>query len=576
VRKTVRLTQLLQWQAALLLTFALVISGCNGSQNPQPPPAGGSAGKFFTLTLDPAELTITQGQSAQTTLTITPQNGFVGNIHLILTLQDGSPAPSGITLSPNSIAVSSSNPVTKILTISISNNIEPGVYNLRLVGKAGEFSASTDFKLLVQETSTSPTFALSLNPSELTVIQGESAQTTLTITPRNGFAGNIKLDLLQQDGRPAPNGLSLSPTYVTVRGEEVNQTLTINVARSVSAGTYHLRLIGSANDKTAYTDFVLIVNEASGSGEDEGSRIFPGVLLADVIYEKGTYIAVGFDQANETATILTSHDGKNWIKQNVDVPSVLTDVAHGSGIYVAVGYTARTKAATILTSPDAKRWTKQNIPTAGSLIGVAYGNGIFVAVGYNEQTQTTVVFTSSDGKNWTKQDPNMSLAVTDVIYANRTFIAIGNSSNGAVVLASSDGQNWTRYSLIKIQGALGSIIYGNGIYVTVGFDFDSPLIFTSSDGRNWNRQNVSVPALLIDVTYGNGLYVTVGFDRNTRAAVILTSKDGRRWTKQNTGGAGATFGITYGNGLYVAVGYDENTDTAVILTSPDGKNWHMQ
>jgi hypothetical protein len=49
-------------------------------------------------------------------------------------------------------------------------------------------------------------FTISLNPTSLTVQQGGSGTTTLTITPQNGFTGAVGLSLVG-----APSGVSLSP-----------------------------------------------------------------------------------------------------------------------------------------------------------------------------------------------------------------------------------------------------------------------------------------------------------------------------------------------------------------------------
>jgi hypothetical protein len=60
-----------------------------------------------------------------------------------------------------------------------------------------------------------PDFTISLNPTSLTVQQGSSGTTRLTITPLNGFTGTVNLELVG-----APSGVTLSPTSVDVTGSE--------------------------------------------------------------------------------------------------------------------------------------------------------------------------------------------------------------------------------------------------------------------------------------------------------------------------------------------------------------------
>ena len=46
-----------------------------------------------------------------------------------------------------------------------------------------------------------PGFTLALNPTSLTVQQGSNGQTTLTVTPQNGFTGTMSLSLRSEERR---------------------------------------------------------------------------------------------------------------------------------------------------------------------------------------------------------------------------------------------------------------------------------------------------------------------------------------------------------------------------------------
>jgi hypothetical protein len=116
--------------AALLLVLALAACVPTSTSVPSTRGSGGSGSSpDFTLSLNPASLTVQQGSSGTTQLTITPQGGFTGTVSLSLV-----GAPSGVTLSPTSVNVTGSNPVTQNLTVSVGSGVATGTYNLQVRG----------------------------------------------------------------------------------------------------------------------------------------------------------------------------------------------------------------------------------------------------------------------------------------------------------------------------------------------------------------------------------------------------------------------------------------------------------
>ena len=99
--KTLRL-----YGAGLLAALLLALAACGGGGSPD-----------FTLSLNPTSLTVQQGSNGQTTLTVTPQNGFTGTVALSLVAGQDQ-VPQGLTLSPGSVQVSGTSPVNQSLTLS--------------------------------------------------------------------------------------------------------------------------------------------------------------------------------------------------------------------------------------------------------------------------------------------------------------------------------------------------------------------------------------------------------------------------------------------------------------------------
>ncbi len=106
----------------LVASLALVLVGCGKE--------GGGTGPAadYTLSLAPAALTIVQGATGNTTVTITRTN-FSGAVTLSL-----GGAPTGVS---GSFSPSAPTGTTSALTVSVAAAVAPGVYNLTVAGTGG-------------------------------------------------------------------------------------------------------------------------------------------------------------------------------------------------------------------------------------------------------------------------------------------------------------------------------------------------------------------------------------------------------------------------------------------------------
>src|SRR5439155_803436 len=184
-----------------------------------------SAAPDYTLSLAPAALTIVQGATGTSTVTITRTN-FTG----AETLSLGN-APAGVTGTFNPAAPTGT---SSTLTVSVDAAAAPGVYNLTVDGTATTGNHSTPLTLTV---SAAPDYSLSLSPTALTIGQGATGNTTVTITRAN-FTGAVTLSL---GNAPAGVTGAFSPAAPT----GTSSTLTASVAAAVAPGVYNLTVDGS-------------------------------------------------------------------------------------------------------------------------------------------------------------------------------------------------------------------------------------------------------------------------------------------------------------------------------------------
>jgi hypothetical protein len=235
-------------RGGVALFLALLLGACGFSGRPQPD---------FTISLNPANLNIQQGSSGTTQLTITPQNGFTGTVALSLVAGQDQ-VPQGLTLSPGSVQVSGSGPVNQSLTLSAQPTTPTGTYRLKVRATSESLTREADLAVAVAAPPPSPGFTLALNPTSLTVQQGSNGQTTLTVTPQNGFTGTVALSLAG-----APGGVTLSPASVAVSGSgPVAQALTLSVDEGVAPGTYPLQVRGAAGGHVQEVSLSLTVTAA--------------------------------------------------------------------------------------------------------------------------------------------------------------------------------------------------------------------------------------------------------------------------------------------------------------------------
>jgi Pro-kumamolisin, activation domain/Bacterial Ig-like domain (group 3) len=160
--------------------YTLWIAGTSGAQSTvaaiflsvNPPPG-------FTLSASSAAVNVTQGAGTAAQVAVIPQTGFNGTVHLAVT----SALPAGMTalFAPDSTAGSST------LALNANYSVAAGTYPLTIAGTSGGRTVTTTIPLNVQAVSAMPTaIALTLSPSEGTLVAGSPFTITATVTPAGG------------------------------------------------------------------------------------------------------------------------------------------------------------------------------------------------------------------------------------------------------------------------------------------------------------------------------------------------------------------------------------------------------
>ena len=194
----------------------------------------------YTLSANPSSLTIPQGSQGTSTITITPANGFSGSVTL-----SASGLPNGVT------AAFSPNPATSTstLTLTASTTASPGTATVTVTGISASLTATTTVTVKV---TLAPSYALSANPSSLTITQGTQGTSTITITPANGFSGSVTFSA---SGLPSGVTAAFSPNPASS-----TSTLTLTASASASVGTATVIVTGTSGTLGATATITLTVN----------------------------------------------------------------------------------------------------------------------------------------------------------------------------------------------------------------------------------------------------------------------------------------------------------------------------
>ena len=137
-----------------------------------------AAGPDFTLGAAPNVITIKQGQTGNTVISLNPLNGFNGVANCTI------PAIQSITPSPNAFTVGVGKPTSVAFTVAA--NAAPGTYTASVDGTAAGVPGTRSVKVSIV-VPPPPDFTLTASAPILALTPGASGKITFTMTALNGW-----------------------------------------------------------------------------------------------------------------------------------------------------------------------------------------------------------------------------------------------------------------------------------------------------------------------------------------------------------------------------------------------------
>jgi len=212
----------------------------------------------FTLTANPGQVSIEQGDSESVTIEIARIAPYAGEVTLSL-----ENAPEGLTGSfdPNPAAGN-----TATLTLTADEDLAAQVYEVTVRG-TGSPEATTTISVTITEPADEGGFELSVNPNQISIEKGASGQVSVGIDRIAPYAGAVTLSL-----ENAPAGLTGTFDPNPVAGG--TSTLTLNASAGLTAQTYVVTIRGTGSPEATTTLSVTITEADPGPGPGDGDLAY--------------------------------------------------------------------------------------------------------------------------------------------------------------------------------------------------------------------------------------------------------------------------------------------------------------
>src|SRR5207302_1614438 len=213
---------------------------------------GVTATPNYTLSASPSSVTTKQGGNGQSTITVTPQNGFSGNVTM-----STSTLPSGVTaaFSPNPTSPTTNR---STLTLTASSTATTGMVTVTITGTSGSLTNTTTLTLTVNPAAPPPNYTLSASPSSVTMNQADNGQSTITLTQQNVCSGKLTTST-----STLPSGVtaafSPNPTSPTTHCRYT----TLFRSSTATTGMVTVTITGTSGSLTNTTTLTLTVNPAA-------------------------------------------------------------------------------------------------------------------------------------------------------------------------------------------------------------------------------------------------------------------------------------------------------------------------
>ena len=175
------------------------------------------------------------------TITVTSVDNFSGTVNLAL---HSAPAGMTATFDPPSVTLSSDTTANSVMTLTASTTTATGPATAMISGASGSLTSGVPLLLSI-----TPSFAVTATSASLSVTQGHTAVTQVSVLSQNGFNSAVTLST---GSLPSGVTASFSPTTVTPAGNSsATSMLTLTAASSAALASTSTTIIATSGAAVA-------------------------------------------------------------------------------------------------------------------------------------------------------------------------------------------------------------------------------------------------------------------------------------------------------------------------------------
>jgi hypothetical protein len=293
-----------------------------------------SAAGSFSITANPAFLSIIRGSSGSSTITVTGIGSFSGKVNLTIAVSPIISTGPTATLTSGNVTVYAGTSANSTLLISTTSSTPYGSYSILVNATSGSAFSSVQ----VQVTVPAPDFQLATSANALTLIDFGRVSSTITVTGLNEFTGQVNLTATASD---LPSAIvSVSPDKLILSsGVPATANLNITIPNGVLGNTYAFVVTGTSGNifhtigvnvtVILVPDFTIVSTQTSiniplGSSNSTTITIgaqygFQGSISLTATSPRGLQASL-----NSSAVSLTSASPNATVKLTILAPSTLT------------------------------------------------------------------------------------------------------------------------------------------------------------------------------------------------------------------------------------------------------------